>query len=459
MKQVNRVLSFLFVFALLLAACAPAPAATPEPSPDAPAQPAQAAAPAQPSTDGQQVLLKVVDTMARDIDSQMMNDLNALFETEHPGVKISRESKSFDDMKTTAKLMLSAADGPDVVMVNQGRADMGALVAANLLVDLTPYAQQYGWVDYMSSGIAARNSFSSDGKKFGEGNLYGVPFTSEFVGVYYNRDVFEENGIEIPNTFAEFEATCDALKAAGVTPIVFGSLDGWPTIHVFSEIHYNWVDQAWLDDFVYGRNNASFAIDGNVTAATRLNEWIAKGYFSPDFSGIGYDDSTNAFVAGQGAMMITGSWMASTFAENAPGKMGFFLMPGLTENAKRLSTGGTGLAMAIRQGSANADIAAEYINFLVSETAASAMAAIGYPTLRPVAPAADAEALIFDQVNAWEYMVENNLVGHYLDWASPTMYDAINGALAELVAGRITPEEFTTKVQEEYARSLEALNP
>ncbi|MFO7585345.1 MAG: extracellular solute-binding protein [Anaerolineales bacterium] len=458
MKHLYRVLSVLFVFAMLLAACAPAPAAAPE-SPAQPAQPDALAAPAQPSTDGQQVVLKVVDTMARDVDSKMMDDLNAIFEAEHPGVKISRESKSFDDMKTTARLLLSAADGPDVVMVNQGRADMGALVAANLLVDLTPYAQQYGWVDYMSPGIAARNSFSPDGKKFGEGNLYGVPFTSEFVGVYYNREIFEQNGIEIPKTFAEFEAACDALKAAGVTPIVFGSLDGWPTIHIFSEIHYNWVEQDWLDDFLYGRNNVSFAIDGNVTAAERLNEWIARGYFSEDFSGIGYGDSTNAFVAGQGAMMITGSWMASTFAENAPGKIGFFLMPGLTENTKRLSTGGTGLAMAIRQGSANADIAAEYINFLVSETAASAMAAIGYPTLRPVAPAADADALILDQVKAWEYMVENNLVGHYLDWASPTMYDAINGALAELVAGRISPEEFAQKVQDEYASSLKILNP
>jgi len=420
----------------LLVGCAPAAA----PAAEAPAA-------------SQEVTLKVWDILVSDIETQIADQLNREFEAANPGVKIIRESKTFDQMKATAKLGLSAADGPDVAQINQGYSDMGALVAADLLVDLGAYAQQYGWIDKLSPGIVARNSFTPDGKNMGEGNFYAVPITAELVGVFYNREIFQQAGVSVPKTMAEFEAVCQTLKDAGFTPINYGSLDGFVNIHLFSEIQNADIDRKYLDDFIYGHSGATFNIPANLAAAQKMVEWVDAGYFTKDFSGIGYDDSVNAFRSGQGAMMITGSWISGDTIAQAPGKFGFFLMPGKTEGAKRMSTGGTSTAFAIRKGSPNPDLAAKYIDWLVSDRAAQLWAEAGVVPVGEVT-VSDADPLFADLLKEWAYMTENDLVGHYLDWATPTFYDMLNATFAELMAKQITPEQAIQKIEADYAAHL-----
>jgi maltose-binding protein MalE len=90
-------------------------------------------------------VLTVWDIWTRGVDSETIETLDQEFEAAHPGVTINRVGKSFDDMKATAQLALSNADGPDVAQINQGLSDMVALVKAGLLSDLTPYWQKYNW--------------------------------------------------------------------------------------------------------------------------------------------------------------------------------------------------------------------------------------------------------------------------------------------------------------------------
>ena len=182
------------------------------------------------------VALTVWDIWTRDVDSQVIETLDREFEAAHPGVVVNRVVKSFDDMKATAQLALSSDDGPDVAQINQGESDMVALVRAGLLTDLTPYWQKYGWSDRFAPTLAARNSVLGDGSAYGQGNLYGIAPNAEFVGVFYNKEIFANAGVAVPKTFADFEAALETLKASGETPIMFGNLDGWPAIHTYSEI-------------------------------------------------------------------------------------------------------------------------------------------------------------------------------------------------------------------------------
>src|SRR5690606_21170647 len=124
-------------------------------------------------------------------ESETVDRLNAEFMEANPHITIDRSGRSFDDLKATARLAMSSDDGPDVCQINQGLSDMGALASAGLLVDLGPYAEEYGWLDLISPAIVARNSFAGDGTIFGEGTFYGMPPTAEFVGVIYNRAKIE----------------------------------------------------------------------------------------------------------------------------------------------------------------------------------------------------------------------------------------------------------------------------
>lgn len=445
-------LTVLMLAAMLLAACSggdatQVPTETPEePTADETVN----------ESDGKNTLV-VWDVMTRPEEKAIVDELIADFEAAHPGVTVEREAKNFDDLKTTAALALGSPDGPDVIQVNQGESDMGSLVQAGLLQPLNDYAEQYGWFDTFSAGLAALNSWSEDGKQMGTGNLYGLPLQAEIVGVYYRKDIFKENDLSVPTTYAEFETLMADLTAAGITPITYGGLDGWPAIHLYSEIQNAELgERGWYDAFMYTTGDVTFDHPANLAAAEGLVGWVENDFLTPGFEGIGYDDSWQLFMSGEGAMMLTGSWMSGEFAANAElgDQIGFFLVPPKADAGYKLSVGGTGLAFAIRNGSANADVAAEYLDYLYSEETANALAEAGFLPVYPIDPEVAGDGLLGDVVAAWKTANENDAVGYYMDWVTPTMYDTITAALQELMAGQITPAAFVDKVNQDYTDFL-----
>jgi raffinose/stachyose/melibiose transport system substrate-binding protein len=381
--------------------------------------------------------------------------LNAEFEAAHPGIKIERVVKTLDDLKVTLKLALVETGGPDVAQVNQGRSDMGAMVEAGLLLPLDEYTAAFSWGERFSASVASRNSFTEDGKTFGSGNLYGVSPTAEVVGVYYNKTLFEANGWVVPTTFDEFEALLATIKAAGVTPISFGSLDGWNAIHEFSAVQHLLVSLDYINDFTYGVNNVSFDIPENQQAASVMQAWVDSGYFTDGFAGIGYDDSNKTFKAGEGAMTITGSWLTGELLTDTDQEFGFFLLPGNPDQT-RLAIGGVGVPFSIRKTTAQPDLAAEYLDWMISPRAAELWAGVGMLPAMPMADDAvvEVDPLFTDTMIAWNTVNEENAVGHYIDWATPTFYDTIVAELQKLFGMVTTPAEFTAAVQVDYATFL-----
>ena len=441
MRKRSIFLSISLALMILLSACAQ-PASPTDQVPD--------------TAEDEQVLL-VWDQFYRDEESKVMETLNAEFEAAHPGVKIQREVKVLEDLKATVKLALTEADGPDVAQVNQGHNDMGALVEAGLLLPLTPYLEKYNWSSVFSTTVARRNSFTDDGKTFGTGNLYGVSPTAEVVGVFYNKDIFKKNGWDVPTTFEDFEALLAKIKAAGITPISFGSLDGWNAIHEYSAIQHLLVSLDYINNLTYGVNNVSFDIPENRQAAQILQDWAKAGYFTEGFPGIGYDDCNNLFKAGNGAMTITGSWLAPELMVDTDQEFGFFLLPPFAGKTG-LAIGGVGIPFAIRKTSDKQDLAAEYLNWMISPRAAELWAEAGMlPAMAlPEDSKVDTDNLFSDTLSAWNTINQANAVGHYIDWATPTFYDTLVAELQKLLGGISTPANFTEAVEADYSAYLQS---
>jgi raffinose/stachyose/melibiose transport system substrate-binding protein len=420
-------------------------------APEAASQPAEKLALDTPIAET--VTLTVWDQFQRDTESAVMDELNAEFEAAHPGVKIKRVVKSFDELKATATSALRDPDGPDVIQVNQG-ADMRAAVQDGLLLSLTPFMTQYQWAQRFSASILARNSFTGDGVRFGSGNLYGVSPTAEVVGVYYNKAKFEKLGLKIPRTFAEFEVLLAQARTAGETPIVLGNVERWPGLQIFSAIeHVLLPDRTWLDSFVYGQDTVSFDIPENVQAAAKLQKWLMAGYFNDGFSGMGYEDSWKLFAEGQGLMMLTGSWLSAELVKTGGEKFGFFLLPPLEQAGRPLAIGGVGVPFCIRNGTKNAFLAAEYLDWMISPHAGELWLERG---LLPAVPVHLSKlptgTLLGDIVSAYDVMSTADAVGHYIDWASPDMYNVLGAATQDLMSLKTTPQEFVATVQAEYAK-------
>lgn len=396
-----------------------------------------------------EVTLVVWDNWVRDAEQEMIEILNAEFEAAHPGVTVQREVYATDDLTNILPLELSSDNGPDVTMINQGYSGMGALVEAGLLLPLNDYADQYNWWDRYALGLHSRNSFSEDGKQFGVGNLYGVSNTAEVVGVYYHRDIFDQYGLEIPQSLDEFEALMDTLVEAGVTPIVFGSLDGWPAIHEFSVLQGVYITLEELDAFMYKLEGGTFDTEANLQAAEKLVEWVDSGYFSPGFAGMDYDGATfGGFLNQEGAMWITGNWMTGSIVEELGEEpVGFFPFPSDEAGVPAIVPGGVGLAYGVRAGSANADLAAEYIDLVTGPRAAELLFERGFfPATAVDASLLTEGTLTADMFDVWAAVGGANAVGHWLDWTAPN----IDGNIQELMGKQVSPAEFVADVEADY---------
>jgi raffinose/stachyose/melibiose transport system substrate-binding protein len=388
-------------------------------------------------------LQKLVETLAEEFAAQ-----NEGVTVEHQGF----ETAQLDDQLQRA---IQSGEGPDISQINNGENSMGPLVRAGLIVPMDDYAEQYGWNDLLSPGLIARNRYTEDGTTIGEGTLWGVSSTAEIVGFYYNKQIFADNGVEIPETFADLEAAMQTFKDAGVTPLVFGNLDPWPASHLFGEILGTMTTREYLDGLIYRQGNKSWETDEIKQAAAKLQEWKQNGYLLQGFEGISPDDAVSLFAAGQGAMLMQGSWDAPNVAVQMNENAGFFLMPPQEAGGTVLHVGWVGIPYGITQNAENADLAAEFINFLVSERALELMVEqSALPGQTVPAEMITPDTLAGDLYTAWNAANEADAIGHYLDWATPTFYDTLNAELQRLLGDQTTPEAFAQALQADYARFL-----
>lgn len=397
------------------------------------------------------IVLRQWDLWPSSPQSDVIEQLNAEFEENHPGVTIERTTFSFDQLKAVTKLALASEEGPDVTMVNQGYPDMGAYVAADLLLSLNDYAEQYGWNTRWAQTLLLRNSFSEDGSQFGVGNLYGVSTTAEFGGIYYHKDMFTERGLEPPTSWAELVNVLDTFANDNVRPLSIGMI-GHQDMHYYVMILHAFNDVDWVNDYIYRLNDAHFDTPENIEAAAVAQEWAAK-YLPEDFAGLDRETARSLFYAKEFPMLIEGSWLGGNVVENNLGdEVGFFLIPHHTDGHVPVIWGGWSTAWSIRRSTAYPDLAAEFLDWHSGVRAAEVWAGIGdIPAVGLEDRSAIQHDLQLDLLNAWDELNANNSIGHYLDWASPTMYDTLNAQLDLLEAGQIKPEDFAAAIQEDYA--------
>ena len=384
--------------------------------------------------------------------SKVWDQLNAEFEQKYPNVTIKRVNRDFGELKTLLALAMSGPHGPDVVEANQGWPDMGHLVKAGLLLPLDNYAQAYGWTSRVSPNVLRVSSWSPDGKEFGTGSLYGYTTMGEIVGVYYNKQILSELGLTVPTTFGEFEQDLEAAKQAGQIPIQFANNDAFPGIHEFATIQDQIAPTSYLTDLIFGtqRDQLSFDTPENTQAATTLQDWANKGYFTPGFGGAGYDDSVSNFANGEGLFMITGNWIVANLgADNT--NFGFFPLPPTGAGDPPVATGGAGFPLAIAAGSEQPDAAAAYIDWMTSDHASDLLLPTGeIPLHNGKTPTVQPGTVLADVVDAARTVSDANGVVPYEDWATPTFYDTLTSSIQELMVNRLTPDQFVQNVEADY---------
>jgi len=383
------------------------------------------------------------------------------FSQQNPGIVINRSVHSFEDTRIPLKLALTAGDGPQIAQVNQGGGDMGSLVKDKLLVPLDSYASSDGWTTRFPDSILKRNRWSDSGD-FGSGKLYGVASLGEMVGLYYNKALLDKAGIAVPKTLPELESAMAKLKEQGVPPMMLGLLDGNMGQQLLSTIWQAQIessDRKKLDDLIYDVGG-TFKDDKLVKAANMMKSWNEKGYLFPGFQGIGHDDAATLFQNGQSAFLISGTWYLGQFKDNKD--IHFAAMPAGEGVQHALMVGGTDLAFSVTstaKSKEQQDAAAKFIDYMVSDTMANRWLSVGFlpaSTNKEAKMPAD-NALLAEAYQVWLTLNAHDGLGHYVDWATPTMNAELNQNVQLLLGGRQTADQMVNNFDNNYQRYLQTL--
>ncbi|SCL34794.1 carbohydrate ABC transporter substrate-binding protein, CUT1 family [Micromonospora rhizosphaerae] len=397
------------------------------------------------------VTLTVWDQEVRGGQNEQMTALNEAFHAKYPNITIKRVSRSFDDLGTTLRLALSGNDAPDVVQSNNGRADMGKFVQAQQLLSLEPWAKAYGWADRYPDSVLQYSRYTPDGKTFGEGNIYGMPQVGEIVGIFYNKEKLTKLGLQPPKTWADLTSALATAKQHGEAPLQLGNLDKWPAVHVFGTIQGQFVPADQVTKLGFGGSGASWNTPENTKAAEELVNWVNAGYFNNSPNGTDYDKAWQNFAAGQGMFLIAGSWLGADLDKSMGDKVGFSAPPP-GQDGKVAATGGTGLPFTITSKAKNPDAAAAYINFITSSEAMTKLAKTGNMPVVETAKQQKPSGVQGDIFDAFGATTESGRLLPYLDYATPTMADTLGAALQDLIAKRISPQQFLQKLQDDNAK-------
>lgn len=215
-----------------------------------------------------------------------------------------------------------------------------------------------------------------NGTFFYDDKLYAMPVDSVVLsGVFYNKKVFEEAGVSIPQTWDEMLDVCETLKAKGIVPVYYSGKDAWsvqpPTISgMVSDAADLGIDTFELM-YRINTNKMKYSDCPNfVDVIARTKELIDLGYVNETYLSDTVDNAHQALADGTAAMYINGTWCADNIQQKFPeasDDIGAFAMP--TPDGDNYINVFTPYSLALTTQCKNVELGKKAINFIASSEA------------------------------------------------------------------------------------------
>lgn len=376
-------------------------------------------------------------------------ELIAAFEKQNPNVKIKRTPVAFGVYDTTAKLRASSSSPPDLL---EGGSNPGGTLATlqknGLLLPVDKYAVKYQWKKKFGP-LMKQLRLSSDGKTVGSGGMVGVPDYAEILGVFYNKALLAKLHLKQPKTFAQFEASLKAAKAADITPLMMGGLDKWPWIHTYALLANIFDSPRNLTNWYNGKPSATVVTPGMTRAGNVLQKWVASGYYEDGVNGVSDGDAVARFGKGESLYKVDGPWETEVNSKALGKDLGFFLLPAVRAGVKPPSTGSMGWVVGITAKSKYPDAAAAFLNFLTTNAARTIIMKHQNP---PGAPGpvigVGNNPVLRTIVTEYSRLLNQGKLVTYLDTAYPgSGASDFYANVQSMASGKMSPAEFLKRMQ------------
>lgn len=245
------------------------------------------------------------------------------FEKTYPNIKITTDSFENETYKTKLKTAAAGNELPDIFFSWQGGFSK-TFADAGKLLDLDPYYETYK--DELPEKALGN-------AKFVDGSIYGTAYNTLCSLVYYNKAMLDERGLEIPSTWDEFKAVCQAFIDEGIAPITTSAKEAWVAAVIHDAIGLKSAGNEKVMSVLNGES--PYNDEDLLYAAQQFRELVDMGAFVEGASAIGNLEANTLFLNGDAPIFIMLSNFSDPFTKtDHPEDFSFAPFPVINDNAE-----------------------------------------------------------------------------------------------------------------------------
>jgi len=363
------------------------------------------------------------------------------FEAENPGIKVKFTPSAPAEYNAVLNSKLDAGSAGDIITCRPFDASL-ALYDAGHLANLTDLDGMANFSDVAKSGWS-----TDDGSA-----TYCVPMASVIHGFIYNKDAFEEVGVEVPQTEEEFFAVLEKFKEDGnYIPMAMGTNDQWEAATMgYNNIGPNyWKGEEGRNALIAGEQKLTD--DGWVAPFRQLAKW--GDYLGDGYEAQTYPDSQNIFTLGRAAIYPTGSWEISGFNAQADFAMGAFNPPVQNAGDTCYISDHTDIGIGMNAATENPEAAKTFLNWVASSEF-STIFANALPGFFPLSNATvELEDPLAQEFISWRSKCESSIRSTYqiLSRGTPNLENDTWNASVAVIKGEESPEDAGKRLQDGLA--------
>ena len=353
------------------------------------------------------------------------------FNATHEDIHLTIESPN--DAMTILKTRFIRENYPDIIGIG-GDANYSNFVDSDILMDISDYEGlsrvKQSYIDIL------------EGLEFvpTEGT-YGVPYVANAAGVLYNRDMFEEHGWTIPETWDDFMKLCETIEGEGIQPLYFGYRDTWTCLAPWNAIA---VSLAPSDVCAQVNRGETTFTDEYDIVADRIEELLQYGESGP--FAYSYNDACIAFANGEAAMYTIGSYAVPQIRSVNPDlNIDSFVMPASNNAEENILNSGIDLQFCITKECKNVDAAYEVLDFLLEHDNIQA-----YLNDQNAVPCIDEEFELASMLDGMASYIEEGKMADFHDHHYPAEM-AVDGMIQSYLLNG-DKEEFLSQFDTDWIR-------
>lgn len=446
-RKFMSMIALILMMVLTLTACNTPPASQ-TPGKDAPTQAPQSAKPAeskQPATQppAEKVVINFEQYSGSGDNEQYLQEMIAAYKSENPNVEIKLQSYGYEDYFTQLMAKVAGGQAPDVFELNY--ENFVAYAKKGSLMPLGDLVAKSG-VDIGAYNEMALRAFQADGEQF------GVPNSFSNVVLVYNKDLFDQAGIDYPKDDWKWE---DAVEAAKAIRALGDDIFGY-----FHPIHFHEFYKVTQQNGggLFNQDLTQFTINtpANVETLQYLVDLQQKHGVMPTNEQMGGMGDWDLFKSGRLGMIITGIWCFPDFTRDCEFEWDIAVEPGHTQKATHFFSNG----YVIGKDSKIAEEALKFMTFISSNKAATQIRLDAGWELPPVKDESiiseyikktppQRRQVVFDSLN---YLVTPPVIEQFAE-----LQDIVGRHLSAAASGLVTPQQALDDCQKECEEKI-ALN-